>query len=656
MSRPALFLLLLATALLPATATAQVLLSDSFERSTGSFGDPDSFPPEVSLTDWGAFDNALGGTVSSVPYIVTQSGNNNIQSVGLDASGDFNTDDDIDGSDFLTWQREFGTMPANPGEGADGNFSGTVGPGDLPVWRRNYGGPFGKGELRFGRTILDVNLASLPAVQSAGGFAIQADIRPSDTGNAGGNGRDWAAIMIADSKDTAAIGGPGAISNLNNDNIRFGAAPRNSGSLLRRVNNEPAGTGAGGDQLFAVGNPFNAGINEPIIDNSTFNDYSINYLGPNGTSPPDDYVNPSSYSVSVTVDAPNGYGAGAQAFATLSVDGNTIYTNEAFTWGSDPEDADNVYLGFVGFASAHEFDNLQLSSNGTSILSDNFNGRTNGSATFAGNSSWGSVNNSLGGSVSASYLTTDAVDENQQTVEGGFGVLRNGRTILDYNLAADPTITSNGEFTIEFEVDPADDGTLGAGRAWGGFVLGNTNDTTDFGGALFLPNNSNARLGFAPRNSGTMLSAARGGFGTLTDGNPSNPFNEIIFDEEVFDDYSANYNNGSNEPYINDKEYTIRIEVASDFTANAASTATVFIGDVGGVLENVGTFDFVWGDNAGEAYIALAGNQSLHKIDNLLVEVLPASAINAVPEPASWAIILASASVLMSFRIRAQTA
>lgn len=635
----------------PTLGQAQVLLSDTFERTAGSFGDPDAFPPEVSNSDWGSFNNGLGGTVSSAPYIVTQSDNNNIQSVGLDESGDYDNDGDIDGSDYLLWQRKFGTMPPNPGEGADGNFSGTVDSGDLPVWQRNNGGPFGRGELRFGRTILDVNLASLPAVQSAGGFVVQADISPSDTGNPGGNGRDWAGIMIADTKDTALIASPQAIANAGNDNIRFGAAPRNSGSLLHRVNNEPAGTGGAGDQVFAIGNPFNAGINEPIIDNPVFNDYSINYLGPSAPSPPDDYVNPASYMVSVTVDAPNGFGSGEEAFATLSVDGNTIYTNESFTWGEEPEDANNVYLGFVGFTSPHEFDNLQLSSLGTTLLSDDFNGRTNGSATFAGNSSWGSVNNNLGGTVNASYLTTDAVDENQQTVEGGLGVLRNGRTILDYNLATDATIQSNGEFTIEFEVDPADDGPAGAGRAWGGFALGNTNDTTNFGGALFLPNNPNARLGFAPRNSGTMLSVARGGFGTLTDGNPSNPFNEIIFDSEVFNEYSSEYVEGSGAPFISDKDYTIRIEVASDFTAGAASTATVFIGEVGETLENVGTFDFVWGDNAGEAYLAFAGNQALHKIDNLLVEVLPASAIAAaVPEPTTIGLAFVAVAIVTSCR------
>ena len=343
--------------------------------------------------------------------------------------------------------------------------------------------------------------------------------------------------------------------------------------------------------------------------------------------------------------------------------GNVMFSNEPFTWGADPEDANNVYLGFVGFGptndtvatvAGNEFDNLVLSSSGTTILSDTFNGRTTGNATEPGGiSDWGAPNNGLGGSASTTYLTTTSGNAQQQTVAGGVGVLRTGRTILDYNLATDATITSNGEFTIEFEVDPTDDGAgSSAGRSWAGFALGNTNDLINWGGALFLPNNNNARLGFAPRNSGSMLSVARGGFGQLLDGNPSNPFDELIFDQEVFDNYAANYNNGSGDDFLNNKGYTMRVEVASDFTANAASTATVLIGEVGGPLTNIGTFDFQWGDNAGEAYIALAGNNDLHKIDNLIVEVLPASLLTAVPEPSSVLMTLVCSGSLGLLRRR----
>ncbi len=646
------------------SAQAQILFSDSFERTTGAFGDLEP-PPIPAVSDFGAFDNALGGTVSPTTYLTTEPPNNNIQSVGLDDRADYDDSGTIAGADFLQWQRENGTMPANPGEGADGTGNGRVGRADLVLWQENYRGPLGQGELRNGRVIADVNLAVIPAVQSAGGFVIQADYFPSNAGGPGSNGRDWPALMLTDTADTAIIGGPQAIANLANDNIRAGFAPRNSGSLLQRLNNEAPGGSNANDNLAAGGNPFNAGVNEPVIDQPAFSDYSLNYLGANSPSPPDDFVNPSSYSVRVDVDAPNGFGSGAEAFATVTVGGNAVFTNEPFTWGADPEDDNNVYLGFVGFGptndtvatvAGNEFDNLVLSSNGTTILSDNFNGRTSGNATEPGGiSDWGAPNNGLGGSVSTTYLTTTAGNAQQQTVESGVGVLRSGRTIIDYNLATDSTITSNGEFTIEFEVDPSDDGNGGSlGRSWAGIALGNTNDLTNWGGALFLPNNGNARLGFAPRNSGTMLSVARGGFGTLTDGNPSTTFDELVFDQEVFDNYAANYNNGSGDDFLNDKAYTMRVEVASDFSANAPSTATVFIGEVGGTLTNIGTFDFQWGDNAGEAYIALAGNNDVHKIDNLIVEVLPASSLASVPEPSSLMLGLASLMAVGLYRGRAQ--
>ena len=127
--------------LLVQPSNSQIILSDDFERTNGSFGE-DGPPPTPSVTSWGSFNNSLGGTVSPTSYIVTQTAGNNIQSVGLDNSGDYDSNGSINGFDFLKWQQDFGTMPPNPGEGADGNFSGTVDSPDVPVWNRNYGGPF----------------------------------------------------------------------------------------------------------------------------------------------------------------------------------------------------------------------------------------------------------------------------------------------------------------------------------------------------------------------------------------------------------------------------------------------------------------------------------------------------------------------------------
>lgn len=59
----------------------------------------------------------------------------------LPAGGDYDDDSDVDGADFLTWQRDFGS-PADPaGSGADGDSSGAVDDVDLDVWAASFGLP-----------------------------------------------------------------------------------------------------------------------------------------------------------------------------------------------------------------------------------------------------------------------------------------------------------------------------------------------------------------------------------------------------------------------------------------------------------------------------------------------------------------------------------
>lgn len=53
--------------------------------------------------------------------------------------GDFDADGDVDGADFLLWQRTLGTTASPPGSGADGDGNGTVGAGDLAVWKAAFG-------------------------------------------------------------------------------------------------------------------------------------------------------------------------------------------------------------------------------------------------------------------------------------------------------------------------------------------------------------------------------------------------------------------------------------------------------------------------------------------------------------------------------------
>ncbi|MDZ4656718.1 MAG: PEP-CTERM sorting domain-containing protein [Bythopirellula sp.] len=49
--------------------------------------------------------------------------------------GDYDFDGDVDGADFLKWQRAYGTSDSM----ADGDDSGTVGPEDLVIWQDHYG-------------------------------------------------------------------------------------------------------------------------------------------------------------------------------------------------------------------------------------------------------------------------------------------------------------------------------------------------------------------------------------------------------------------------------------------------------------------------------------------------------------------------------------
>ncbi len=57
---------------------------------------------------------------------------------------DFDADNDIDGRDFLIWQRNFGVTGQTNNSNGDANFNGTVGAEDLAVWKNQYGtsGPF----------------------------------------------------------------------------------------------------------------------------------------------------------------------------------------------------------------------------------------------------------------------------------------------------------------------------------------------------------------------------------------------------------------------------------------------------------------------------------------------------------------------------------
>jgi len=53
--------------------------------------------------------------------------------------GDYDIDGDVDGADFLLWQRQHGAAGVPIGSGADGNSDGKVDGDDLAVWRSHFG-------------------------------------------------------------------------------------------------------------------------------------------------------------------------------------------------------------------------------------------------------------------------------------------------------------------------------------------------------------------------------------------------------------------------------------------------------------------------------------------------------------------------------------
>lgn len=54
-------------------------------------------------------------------------------------SADFDGDGDVDGADFLAWQRGFGTLSGATSSQGDANNDGAVDAADLDVWQSQFG-------------------------------------------------------------------------------------------------------------------------------------------------------------------------------------------------------------------------------------------------------------------------------------------------------------------------------------------------------------------------------------------------------------------------------------------------------------------------------------------------------------------------------------
>jgi hypothetical protein len=94
---------------------------------------------QVPQTNWVNTFPPSGGAYSMALVAGEQSVSANFGSRTTVLLGDYDRDSDVDGHDFLLWQRQLGSAASPGGSGADGNGNGQVDASDLAVWRGNYG-------------------------------------------------------------------------------------------------------------------------------------------------------------------------------------------------------------------------------------------------------------------------------------------------------------------------------------------------------------------------------------------------------------------------------------------------------------------------------------------------------------------------------------
>jgi predicted outer membrane repeat protein len=121
----------------------------------------------------------------SPPLTKDQAGNNRVRQGRIDIGAfesnfapalpaDFDGDNDTDGSDFLTWQRNVGATNATKAQG-DANGSGTVNGQDLAVWRSTFG-PGGAVVAATSFSSLVASSAALTAAESTEPQTNSADL------------------------------------------------------------------------------------------------------------------------------------------------------------------------------------------------------------------------------------------------------------------------------------------------------------------------------------------------------------------------------------------------------------------------------------------------------------------------------------------------
>lgn len=111
----------------------QLWSSDGTEAGTQIAWDPAAipgrvFPENLAVVDGKLFLTATGEFSGRELWVAE-----------LPPRGDYDRDGQVDGRDFLAWQRAHGAVVSPSGSGADGDRNGVVDAGDLAVWQANFG-------------------------------------------------------------------------------------------------------------------------------------------------------------------------------------------------------------------------------------------------------------------------------------------------------------------------------------------------------------------------------------------------------------------------------------------------------------------------------------------------------------------------------------
>jgi hypothetical protein len=87
----------------------------------------------------------IGADVNSPTNFDDEEGEVNLSTPS--PTGDYNGNNVVDAADYAVWRKTLGGTASPAGSGADGDSSGTIGPGDYTYWRARFGNPAGSGSL-----------------------------------------------------------------------------------------------------------------------------------------------------------------------------------------------------------------------------------------------------------------------------------------------------------------------------------------------------------------------------------------------------------------------------------------------------------------------------------------------------------------------------